>query len=482
MNRRRFALSLPMLGLTRADAQVTPGAVQFTPDIEPLVREIEAMPREKSAEWLSARIRAGKAHRESLAAVFLAGIRNVNPRPPGFALHCVFLGHAAHELSLRAPADVRAVPLFYVLDDFKSAQARDAGAKPGDYTMQALTPSKASAADLPAAMEAWDLERAEHAAAALARSSAKPAAVFEQFWKYGARDYRNIGHKAIFVANACRTLETIGWQHAEPVLRSLALGLLDFERTLSMNGYALDDQCFAANEKLARGWPAASASRGSAELVVAMRTASVADVCAETAKRLNAGQLNPAGVWDAVHLFAAELRFRSTGANVIAGIHAVTAANGLHTAWRRAASPPLRGLLLLQAVGWMAQFQSFAASRAGLLSAALLKELQPIAGTVDEALEAIAAKPTEAAARMLPLAASAEHRGPLVEGLLRYAITRADEVHYYKYLVSILESESLVSPAARPALLASAALYAKGPSSPEPGWVQRTRAALSPQA
>ncbi len=481
MNRRRFALSLPVLGLSRAEAQVTPNAVQFTPEIEPLVREIEAMPREKSAEWLAARIRAGKPHRESLSAVFLAGIRNVNPRPPGFALHCVFLGHAAQELSVRAPADVRALPLFYVLDDFKSAQARDAAAKPGDYTMRALKPSKASASDLPAAMDAWDLERAEHAAAALARSGTKPATVFEQFWKYGARDYRNIGHKAIFAANACRTLETIGWQHAEPVLRSLVLGLLDFERNLSMNGYALDDQCFAANEKLARGWPAADGNLGMAELLTAMRSASVSDLCAETARRLNAGSLSAAGVWDAVHLFAAELRLRSTGANVIAGIHAVTAANGLHTAWRRAASPRLRGLLLLQAVGWMAQFQTFAASRAELLSAASLKDLQPIAGTVDEALAAIAANPVEATARMLPLAVLPQLRSQLVDGLLRYAITRADEVHYYKYLVSILETEALVSPAIRPAILAHAALYAKGPSSTEPAWAQRARAALSPR-
>ncbi|MCC6539461.1 MAG: hypothetical protein IT162_18055 [Bryobacterales bacterium] len=478
MNRRRFALSLPVLGLTRADAQVTADAVQFTPDIEPLVREIEAMPREKSAEWLAARMRAGKPHRESLAAVFLAGIRNVNPRPPGFALHCVFLGHAAQELSMRAPADVRAMPLFYVLDDFKSAQARDASAKPGDYTMRVLKPSKASAADLPAAMDAWDLERAEHAATALARSNAKPATVFEQFWKYGARDYRNIGHKAIFVANACRTLETIGWQHAEPVLRSLTLGLLDFGRDLSMNGYALDDQCFAANEKLARAWPATGASKGYAELLVAMRASSVPDLCAETAQRLSAGTLNAAGLWDAVHLFAAELRLRSTGANVIAGIHAVSAANGLHTAWRRAASPRLRALLMLQAVGWMGQFQTFAASRTGLLSNASFPELQPIAGTVEEALAAIVAKPLEATARMLRLAARPDTRKQLVEGLLRHSITRADEVHFYKYLVSILETEALVSPSLRPMILASAALYAKGPSSPEPAWAQRARAAL----
>ena len=50
------------------------------------------------------------------------------------------------------------------------------------------------------------------------------------FWRYGARDFRDIGHKAIFVANSYRTLVTIGWRHAEPILRSLAYALLDLAR------------------------------------------------------------------------------------------------------------------------------------------------------------------------------------------------------------------------------------------------------------
>jgi len=44
--------------------------------------------------------------------------------------------------------------------------------------------------------------------------------IYEAFWRYGARDFRDIGHKAIFVANSYRTLQTIGWRHAEPILRS----------------------------------------------------------------------------------------------------------------------------------------------------------------------------------------------------------------------------------------------------------------------
>ncbi len=134
---RRTLLASPLL-LTRAQAQAAPDLVRFSPEIEPLVRQIESVEREKCAEWLAAQMQRGTPYRHLLAAVFLAGVRNVNPRPPGFALHCVFLAHAAHQLSLEAPADTRALPLFYVLDDFKSAQARDAGQKTGDYSMRVL--------------------------------------------------------------------------------------------------------------------------------------------------------------------------------------------------------------------------------------------------------------------------------------------------------------------------------------------------------
>ena len=52
------------------------------------------------------------------------------------------------------------------------------------------------------------------------------AKAFELFYPFGARDFRSIGHKAIFVMCAQRTLALIGWQHAEPILRSLAYALL----------------------------------------------------------------------------------------------------------------------------------------------------------------------------------------------------------------------------------------------------------------
>src|SRR5205807_3745809 len=75
------------------------------------------------------------------------------------------------------------------------------------------------------AMDGWDEAGADVAAAQLARV-AGATEVFELFWRYGARDFRDIGHKAIYTANAWRTLQVIGWEHAEPILRSLAFALL----------------------------------------------------------------------------------------------------------------------------------------------------------------------------------------------------------------------------------------------------------------
>ena len=54
------------------------------------------------------------------------------------------------------------------------------------------------------AMDTWDVEAADRAVAALART-AGAGEIVELFWRYGARDFRDIGHKAIYVAN--------GWPH-----------------------------------------------------------------------------------------------------------------------------------------------------------------------------------------------------------------------------------------------------------------------------
>ena len=75
-----------------------------------------------------------------------------------------------------------------------------------------------------AAMENWDVERSDVAAAAFTRpAGAQP--IFDELCHLADRDFRDIGHKFIYVSNSWRTLQTIGWQHAEPIVRSLAYAL-----------------------------------------------------------------------------------------------------------------------------------------------------------------------------------------------------------------------------------------------------------------
>ena len=150
------ALASPLL-LTRAEAEVTPDIVRFRADLEPLVALIERTPRERCAQMAVEQLNRGVSYRQFLAALFLAGVRNINPRPPGFAMHCVFIVHAAHQLSLEAPPDSRLLPLFYTLDDFKASQERDAKQASGDYVMRetrgTIPGPERSFAELRAAMD-----------------------------------------------------------------------------------------------------------------------------------------------------------------------------------------------------------------------------------------------------------------------------------------------------------------------------------------
>ena len=131
---RALGLTTGPILVSRSQA-VTPEITTFSPEIEPLVALIERTPRDKCAAMVAAQLKAGVSYRELMAALFLAGVRNINPRPPGFALHSVFVIHAAHLISLQAPVDSRLLPLFYALDIFKSSQERDASAETGDYVM-----------------------------------------------------------------------------------------------------------------------------------------------------------------------------------------------------------------------------------------------------------------------------------------------------------------------------------------------------------
>src|SRR5207248_8905571 len=106
-----------------------PEVVKLSPDTEPLVRLIEETDRAKLLEAVAAKIREKTTYGQLLAALLLAGVRGIKPRPVGFQFHAVLVVNSAHLASLAAPAEERWVPLLWALDNYKASQKtnRDAG-------------------------------------------------------------------------------------------------------------------------------------------------------------------------------------------------------------------------------------------------------------------------------------------------------------------------------------------------------------------
>src|SRR5437588_6076078 len=214
--------------VSAAEAKLEPDIVRFNPEIEPLVRFLEDTPRERLLEEVAAKLKRGLSYRDLLAALLLAGVRNIQPRPVGFKFHAVLVVNSAHLASLSSPDSDRWLPIFWALDHFKSAQAQNI--RQGDWVMAPVDeakvpPSHKAKQAFIEAMDNWDEAATDAAVTGLARTAGAHE-LFEILCRYGARDFRQIGHKAIYVANSWRTLQAIGWQHAEPVLRSLANSLL----------------------------------------------------------------------------------------------------------------------------------------------------------------------------------------------------------------------------------------------------------------
>ena len=143
-----------------ADTQLGENAVRFSDEIEPTVRLLEETPRDELLEEIAARIKRGSlTYREVVAALMLAGIRNVQPRPSvGFKFHTVLVVNSAHLASMNSPAEDRWLPIFWALDYFKVAQADDH--RRGDWTMPAvddakLPPFHHARQEFQQAMDAW---------------------------------------------------------------------------------------------------------------------------------------------------------------------------------------------------------------------------------------------------------------------------------------------------------------------------------------
>ena len=369
MNRRNFllrsggVLAMGSAGLEgfrgvvpagAAEAAVVPEMVRFRPEIEPVVRWIEQSKREEILEVAAEELKKGLSYRGLLAGLFLAGIRNIKPRPVGFKFHAVMVIHSGHQLSLEASQGDRLVPIFWALDNFKRSQEQDV--REGDWQLGAVQEAKVpkgrdSGKRLREAMEKWDVEGADAAVTGLCRSAGANE-LMESLWQYGARNFRHIGHHIIFTAQAFRTLQTIGFEHAEGVMRSLVYGLLGGKRGESTaEPYEINR---VEVKQVRAGW---TEGRRDEKVTLAfldmLRSASSEEASREAVKLLNEG-VSAESLWDALHLASGEMLMRRGD---ILSLHAATSLNSLHYGYRVSGVEQTRLLMLLQGASWITLYR-----------------------------------------------------------------------------------------------------------------------------
>jgi hypothetical protein len=477
-----FLQRLPTLSAQQVQRSIAP--VQA--DLEPLVRLIEDTPRNRLLEDVGTRIRNGANYQQILGAVMLAGVRGIQPRPVGFKFHAVLVVNSAHLASLAAQDRDRWLPLFWAIDNFKSSQATNA--QQGDWRMAPIPDDRLPAAetalrDFRSAMDNWEPENADRSVAMLARIGTLNE-VYEMFWRYGARDFRDIGHKAIFVANSYRALTTIGWRHAEPILRSLAFALQDHERdpNPAQNDNAADRPGRDNLRRLTRiraDWQRGRvAPEAVTELLATLRTANPGDAAEAVVAKLNE-RIDPSCVWDACFLTAGELLMKQPG---IVGLHTVTSVNALAFGYQTTANDETRRLLMLQAASFLTMFRQRMNNLPATPRIDTLEVMDvPARGqtAIDEIFTTVSTNKIAAARRTLALLQNErEQLAPLMATARRLIFAKGTDSHDYKFSSAALEDFYNVSPAWRDRYLAACVVWLKGSAGNDSPVLQRTRAAL----
>ncbi|NNM29697.1 MAG: hypothetical protein HKO57_09245, partial [Akkermansiaceae bacterium] len=292
------------------------------------------------------------------------------------------------------------------------------------------------------------------------------------------RDFRDIGHKAIYVANSWRTLHNIGWRHAEPVLRSLAYALLEH------HGRNPADHEFEADlpgrmnagllKEIRKGWQDGEAKpEATTELLATCRAGTWEDASRKVVELLNKG-VAPQSLWDAVFEHAAELLMRKPG---IVSLHACTTTNALHYAYRQCYNDETRRYLLLQNAAFLTMFRT----SGGVTDGVAIDRFAPADGRpeVDEIFAAVSKNRMRAARQALAFLERADDPKPFIDAAQRLIYLKGTDSHDYKFSSAVLEDYHHLSPRLRNRFLAASTFWLEGSGKPDSPLVARTRAALA---
>ena len=472
MNRRKFLRASGSAAALSLSGGLSPARpAQALPEVGALHRLIEETPHERVAAELAALIGDGLDHHRTLAALAVATSRRVRPFPHvGFKYHTVLALQAVHLTALNLPHQERWLPVFWALDYFKRAQEqerRQSGWTMGPRPRPVAGTVEAARRRLIDALDRWDPEAVDPAILDFARL-ATPEQLSEILFRYGARDLRAIGHKAIAVQNVHRLLPIVGPEYAPPVLRSLAAALQN-------HGY--DPNPAARDLPSDRTWREFQAMLGAVpktwkqgrhddaarnELVRTLRDVSEPDAGRAVIDLLKHG-VSTDSIWEGLFATAAEVVLRRPA---VVPVHAQTSANAFHYAFRHARAEATQLLALLQAAAFMPAF------RRGVRNARpdlRVDELEPLAVSGDgaEALRvAFSELPRDRVSGARKALHYLRHGGSadrFIATARRHLARNGRRAHDYKFTEAALENHREMAPGAwRDRILAASMAYFTG--------------------
>ena len=454
------------------------GLARTLPEAGALHRLVEETPRDRVAAELAGLIRDGLDHRRALTALAVATSRRVQPFPHvGFKYHTVLALQSVHLTALNLPDTERWLPVFWALDYFKRAQdteRRQSGWTMGPQPDPVAGTVEAARKRLIDALDRWDLEAVDPAVLDFARL-APAEQLSELLFRYGIRDQRAIGHKAIAVQNVHRLLPTVGPEYAPPVLRSLAAAL---------QNHGNDPNPATSDLPSDRTWRAFQAMLGEIpktwkqgrrddaarnELVRTLRAVSELDAGRAVIDLLKHG-VSTDSIWEGLFATAAELVLRRP---TVVPVHAQTSANAFHYVFRHARAETTQLLALLQSAAFMPAFRRGVGNTQPDLR---IDELDPLAvsgsgaDALREAFSELSHDRTAGARKALHYLQHGGSADRLVASARRHLARNGRHSHDYKFTEAALENDRAMAPTAwrNRILSASMAYFTGSATTPSP--------------
>jgi hypothetical protein len=488
LNRRSFlkqaTAMAAALGAARLARAISTSDSPVQTDLVPFLIETD---RDRLLERLVARIRDGLDYPTLLGAIAEASVRQVRPYPHvGFKYHAFMVLQAVHRTTRLGRPEERWLPVLWAADLFKGSQAEEQSLGTwalGPAPEQLVPPAHKAEGAFRDAMERWDPEAADAAVVGLARSLSRER-LFALLFRYGARDFRAIGHKAITVANCHRLLGVVAPEHTEPMLRSLVLALLNHRGEPNpADGDLAPDLPWRRNLVLAnqtkadRDGTGEGANGAVTAILKVLREGSDEDasraVLGGVARGVPEQQL-----WTPIFLAAGELMLKQSG---IISVHANTSVNALHYAYRHMGDPRARRLMLLQAAVFLPLFRDLLGGERRRLRIdtfeALDQDVDP-GSALEDIFASVSVDRVDAARKTLGYLASGGAEPPYMRLARHYIVERNTGFHDYKFAEAAFENAAAMQSPWRERYLAASVLYLNGSADKANETVRQARSLL----